>query len=142
MENYVWSERIEYVINFVKEQTKLDIREYLANTFLLDMLILNEDRHFNNLGIIYNEKDFKCAPIFDNGKSFLIGNPRAKKCNTLKEQIKTAYAKAFSPSFETNYKYLKNYCTLKINPEAINKIKNLGYQDIFEILQYTINNVQ
>lgn len=54
-----YDDAINYVINFIKEQTNLDIHEYLANTFCLDMLILNEDRHFNNLGIIYDGTSFK-----------------------------------------------------------------------------------
>ena len=134
-----YDDAIEYVINFVKQQTKLDIREYLANTFLLDMLILNEDRHFNNLGIIYDGTQFACAPIFDNGKSFLIGNQRAKNFNTLEEKITTAYAKAFSPSFKTNYKYLKKNCTLKINSEAIKKLTTPEYKNIYEILSITLS---
>ena len=133
-----YDDAIEYVINFVREQTKLDIREYLANTFLLDMVILNEDRHFNNLGIIYDGTDFKCAPIFDNGKSFLIGNQRANSCSTLQEKINTAYAKVFSPSFKTNYNYLKKCCTLKINSEATKKLTAPEYKNISEILEITM----
>ena len=117
-----YDDAIEYVISFVKEQTGLDVHEYLANTFFLDMLILNEDRHFNNLGIIYNETSFKVAPIFDNGKSFLIGNSRAKKISSVEEKLSCAYAKAFSPDFTTNYKYLKKYCSLKISTEALENI--------------------
>ncbi len=49
-----------------------------------------------------------------------------------------AYAKAFSPSFQTNYNYLKKYCTLKINPEALIKVKELGNPEITAILQKTI----
>ena len=120
-----YDDAIEYVISFVKEQTNLDIHEYLANTFCLDMLILNEDRHFNNLGIIYDETNFKIAPIFDNGKSFLIGNQHSGK----------AYAKVFSPSFKTNYEYLIKYSTLKIDQNIINKIELFGNTNILEILQ-------
>ena len=126
-----YDDAIEYVINFVKTQTGLDIHEYLANTFCLDMLILNEDRHFNNLGIIYNGTSFRPAPIFDNGKSFLIGNQKGGK----------AYAKAFSPSFKTNYDYLKKYCTLKISTEIIGIIGDTVSQYFCEILQETIKSV-
>lgn len=133
-----YDDAIEYVINFVKEQTKIDIHEYLANTFALDKIILNEDRHFNNLGIIYNGTSFKPAPIFDNGKSFLIGNKNAKEKNTITEQIKTAYAKSFSPSFDLNAKYLEKYCTLKICRNCLNSIEKLGDEKILSVLKYTI----
>ena len=83
-----YDDAIEYVISFIKEQTNLDIHEYLANTFCLDMLILNEDRHFNNLGIIYDETNFKIAPIFDNGKSFLIGNQHSGKAYAVSRALR------------------------------------------------------
>lgn len=133
-----YDDAIEYVINFVKQQTNLDIHEYLANTFALDKIILNEDRHFNNLGIIYTGTSFKTAPIFDNGKAFLIGNKSAKEKSTLEEKIKTAYSKSFSPAFELNVKYLKNYCTLNINKNCITSIKKLGDEKITAILEHTL----
>jgi len=136
-----YDDAIEYVISFVKQQTNLDIHEYLANTFLLDEIILNEDRHFNNLGIIYNEKDFKLAPIFDNGKSFLIGNLKAKLVNNLDEKIKTAYSKIFSPDFSTNSKYLAKYRTLSINKNCIDSIKTVGDNTITSILEKRICNL-
>ncbi len=133
-----YDDAIEYVINFVKQQTNLDIHEYLANTFALDKIILNEDRHFNNLGIIYNGTNFKPAPIFDNGKAFLIGNKSAKEKSTLEEKIKTAYSKSFSPSFELNAKYLKKYCTLNISKNCIKSIEKLGDEKITSILEHTL----
>lgn len=133
-----YDDAIEYVCNFVKQQTNLDIHEYLANTFMLDKVILNEDRHFNNLGIIYNGTSFKLAPIFDNGKSFLIGNKKALEKSSIEEKIKCSYSKSFSPSFETNAKYLEKYCTLKINTGCIHSIEKLGNSRITEILKHTI----
>ncbi|MBP5442029.1 MAG: hypothetical protein J6Y60_02205 [Treponema sp.] len=134
-----YDDAIEYVMNFVKQQTNLDIHEYLANTFALDRVILNEDRHFNNLGIIYDGTEFKTAPIFDNGKSFLIGNKRAIEENSLQDKIKTAHSKAFSPSFELNYKYLKECCTLTINESILEAVRQYDLDDrIMEILSYTI----
>lgn len=44
--------------------------KWIGQILEFDTLILNDDRHFNNLGVIYNEdKDiFRTMPIFDNGK--------------------------------------------------------------------------
>ena len=52
-----------------------DAREKLENMFILDYLILNEDRHLNNFGIIRDVNTLKwlnVSPIFDNGQSFNI----------------------------------------------------------------------
>ena len=133
-----YDDAIEYVINFVKQQTNLDIHEYLANTFALDKVILNEDRHFNNLGIIYNGTSFKSAPIFDNGKSFLIGNKKALEKSSIQEKISCSYAKSFSPSFDLNSKYLEKYCTFKIDAGCIHIIEKLEDSRITEILKYTV----
>ena len=50
-------------------------REKLENMFILDFLIMNEDRHLNNFGIIRDVNTLKLldvAPIFDNGQSLNI----------------------------------------------------------------------
>ncbi len=133
-----YDDAIEYVISFVKQQTNLDIHEYLANIFALDRVILNDDRHFNNLGIIYNGTDFRPAPIFDNGKSFLIGNKKATEKASIQEKIGCIFSKSFSPSFEINEKYLKKYCTLKINDSCLKSIEKLENKKITEILKFTL----
>lgn len=67
------SDRIDFVVDFIMEHTDLDIREYLGKLLTLDMLILNNDRHFNNIGIIADTGNdtYRPAPVFDNGNSLL-----------------------------------------------------------------------
>ena len=52
-----------------------DARIKLENMFILDFLIMNEDRHLNNFGMIRDINTLKwidVAPIFDNGQSLNI----------------------------------------------------------------------
>ena len=52
-----------------------DARIKLENMFIIDYLIMNEDRHLNNFGIIRDVNTLKwidVAPIFDNGQSLNI----------------------------------------------------------------------
>jgi len=52
-----------------------DAREKLENMFILDFLIMNEDRHLNNFGIIRDVNTLEwlnVAPIFDIGQSLNI----------------------------------------------------------------------
>lgn len=90
------SKQIEYVINFMKNATGLDVTSYLQKTFSIDSIILNEDRHFNNLGVIMKEDGtYRAAPIFDNGRSMFIGNFSVKDRLPISENIKRVSCKPF-----------------------------------------------
>lgn len=68
-------EAYEKYINILEEKGILNVQEKLENMFILDYLILNEDRHLNNFGIIRDVNTLKwidMAPIFDNGQSLNI----------------------------------------------------------------------
>lgn len=136
-----YDDSIEYIINFIKKNTKVDVTTYLANTFTLDALILNEDRHFNNLGLIYDGTKFRTAPIFDNGKSLFIGNKKYDPNKGIAENKKKAFAKAFSGSFELNRSYLESKATFNPDIKAIQKFlnkKNLGEDNIYSRLSKLI----
>lgn len=65
----------EEYINILEEKGISDVREKLENMFILDYLILNEDRHLNNFGVIRDVNTLRwldIAPIFDNGQSLNI----------------------------------------------------------------------
>lgn len=65
----------EEYINILESHHIVNAREDIENMFILDFLILNEDRHLNNFGIIRDVETLKwlgTAPIFDNGQSLNI----------------------------------------------------------------------
>ena len=65
----------ENYIKVLEENGIFDARVKLENMYILDFLIMNEDRHLNNFGIIRDVNTFKwldVAPIFDNGESLKI----------------------------------------------------------------------
>mgnify|MGYP004564422501 FL=1 len=65
----------EEYIKILEEKDISMVREKLENMFILDYLMLNEDRHLNNFGVIRNVNTLKwldIAPIFDNGQSLNI----------------------------------------------------------------------
>ena len=99
-------ERIEYVIRFIKQSCGLDVRDYLKKTITLDMLILNEDRHLNNLAVIFAEDHFKIAPVFDNGISLLTANKSVNWKFGLEDNVKRVIARPFCGSHEKMVRYL------------------------------------
>ena len=137
-----YDDAINYIINFVREHTGPNITEYLADTFVLDAFILNEDRHFNNLGLIFDGENFKTAPIFDNGKSLFIGNTHYSAKKSIKENKDRAFAKAFSGSFDLNRDYLKDYSSFTPEISKIKKYlntKDLSSDNIYSRLSKLCN---
>ena len=47
------------------------VRGYIDSNIVLDYIILNDDRHFGNLGLILRDGKIVLAPIFDNGNGLL-----------------------------------------------------------------------
>lgn len=65
----------EEYIKILEENGIRKAREKVEDMFILDYLILNEDRHLNNFGIIRDVNALEwldVAPIFDNGQSLNI----------------------------------------------------------------------
>lgn len=68
-------EDYEDYIKILEEKGIESARIKLENMYILDFLIMNEDRHLNNFGIIRDVNTLKwldVAPIFDNGQSLKI----------------------------------------------------------------------
>ena len=98
-------EKIDFVIDVVNSETGLDITDYLRKIFTLDAIVLNEDRHLNNLSVIYGEGGYRIAPIFDNGLSLLSNikdYPLGTPASILIRKVKS---KPFSINFKKQYNF-------------------------------------
>lgn len=75
MKRHDSEEDYEDYIKKLEENNIKDARIKIENMYILDFLIMNEDRHLNNFGIIRDVNTLKwidVAPIFDNGQSLNI----------------------------------------------------------------------
>lgn len=74
---------------------------YLTLLFEYDALILNDDRHLNNIAVLYTPTGYRYYPLFDHGAGFLL-DPAAYafdiETNAL---VKQAIAKPFRCKFYT-----------------------------------------
>ena len=138
---------IIYVINFIKENTGLDITDYLRKCITLDYIVKNPDRHFKNLGIKESNGEFSVAPIFDNGQG-LMSHMKILPYKSIDDNLDEIAFKPFSeninemydyfgPGFQVNFKQLENllsqydikpneygYEQLVILKHQIEKLKN------------------
>ena len=65
----------EEYIKILEDNGLKDSRIQIENMYILDYIIMNEDRHLNNFGIIRDVNTLEwvsVAPIFDNGESLKI----------------------------------------------------------------------
>lgn len=73
------------------EVTGIDFKPYIDACLCIDAITFNEDRHFNNLSVIYSNGRYRHAPVYDNGMSCLSDvyvyplseniNTNLKKCS-------------------------------------------------------------
>lgn len=115
-------ERIQYTLDFVYQYTHLDISEYLGNILMLDAIILNSDRHTNNLGVIVNVNsgDFRKAPIFDNGDSLFSNYNIFPPDKEFEENLQNYISYPFSINPMMQTKYLP--VTLELDYKTMNKV--------------------
>lgn len=65
-------QRIAYLADKTAEITGLkDFPQYLTLLFEVDALFLNDDRHLNNIAVLYQNGSYNYCPIFDNGAGLL-----------------------------------------------------------------------
>lgn len=147
------SERVSFVKNFIKDVTGLDVSNYLSKILTLDMLTLNTDRHFNNLGVIINPDTGECkeAPIFDNGAALLSNFAQFEPYCSIEENIDKAYAMPFSSSFglqvkecgiglALDYRKLNSILDNEPNSRALNvlKLQIERFKDIIPDINFDI----
>lgn len=103
-------------IELVYHSTNLDISYYLAFILRFDAIILNEDRHLNNISVIYNrvEKSYKVSPIFDNGLSLLSDVNMYTFGKDLSRLMKMVSSRPFSKDFMKQCNYF-SYKLLRID---------------------------
>ena len=97
-------ERIKYTEEIVCNITKLnDFGKYLATMLEMDAFFLNEDRHTNNISILYNKENdtYRLCPFYDMGLSLFADTkmdyPLGKDYFLCKENM---VAKPFSRDFD------------------------------------------
>lgn len=94
-------DKIKYTSDIIVGITGLkEFSKYLTLILELDALTLDDDRHFNNIAVIFDGTDYYLPPLFDFGASFLsdtmIDYPLSSDLDKLLE-IKNA--KPFSSDF-------------------------------------------
>ena len=97
------NEKIAYTVKFIEDITGLkNVGEYFSVLLAVDAFFLNEDRHTNNIAVIRNEKtkEYRFAPIFDNGLSLLSDTNDYSFDVDIYDNINRIQAKPFDINFD------------------------------------------
>lgn len=117
-------------LKILNENNVPNAEEYLQKMFMLDYILLNEDRHLNNFGVIRDVKTLewkRICPIFDTGRS-MNTNVTTSYWNFKEGEIKCFTNELISS------KNLEPLFTIKIKEEQIEKLKKLQekYKEMLE----------
>ena len=130
-------DRFNYLRDKVYNHLDLDLKEYLLNMMILDLLLLNEDRHLNNFGIIMKDGIYKEAPLFDFGLG-LFEWTKKYAGKSLEQALMYTDAKPFDTDLyaalnhvcsNTEYKnYVRGLCSSINIPDEKFFPNKLGYE--------------
>lgn len=92
-------EKFDILVNTIKRLTGLNSAQELSTIFAFDAIILNEDRHLNNIILLTNGLQWRLAPIFDNGLSLLSDTKDYPERAPMTRCMLNVKAKPLSTSF-------------------------------------------
>lgn len=118
-------EGLYILVDLIKRILGVDAEYYLRLLFTFDSLILNEDRHINNISFLYDGSKWFFTPIFDNGLSLLSDvrdYPTGNRPKTLMSGVKP---RLFTRDFDEHSKLYKG-------EPFINRTKLMNYLNEYD----------
>jgi len=104
-EYYFEPERLFHdIFPLVDKLTGLDMFTYVGRVMQLDWIVLNDDRHFGNLCVIYDNGAYRYCPLFDNGSALLSELDYYEMDMPLEEAVRSVRGRPFDSSFKKQVK--------------------------------------
>ena len=104
----------EHYIDCCEQRGIKDIRRTINQMLTLDYIIVNEDRHLNNFGLIRNAEtlEYLCAaPVYDSGTSMWFNTPT----QSIKAGARDIDAKPFKTRHADQIKLVDDFSWLDLN---------------------------
>lgn len=140
------------VVSSVTGISYIDIKNYLSAVVKLDAILLNEDRHLNNIALIKNSNGgYRFCPIFDNGLSFLSDTddyPLDKK--GVSHKISRVKSQPFSRDWRKQIGYFDDCDLLHIDINSLRyrlenytvEFKEAEYERALEVLKIRLKTLK
>ena len=104
-----YKRRIAFLADACKDITGLEFfPQYLTILFEIDGLILNDDRHLNNIAVLEQDGKFDYCPIFDQGAGLLSNTQIFRMDVVPKALISSVRARPFDMTFNHQVNSVRN----------------------------------
>lgn len=135
-------DRIRSVVEIIQEETHIaNLGEWLTCLMEFDSLILNEDRHFNNLAVVRKaDGTYRLMDLFDNGAGFCSDTstdyPLDLPPSICMSKVK---AKPFASTFKKQVEAFRSIygAQLTLKPSLIQNMHRLDRLDELDFTNYT-----
>ena len=122
--------RMAYLADMTAEITGLtEFPRYLTLLFEIDGLVLNDDRHLNNIAVLRKDGQFAYCPIFDQGAGLLSNVMHAPMDIVPKTLITNARARPFHTTFNRQIRAMEGMYGKQL------QIPNFTEKELYELLQ-------
>ncbi len=119
------------VFPLLNDITGLDMFTYIGRVLQFDWLVLNDDRHFGNLCVIYDNGVYSYCPLFDNGRALLSELEYYDMEWPLEDAVGAVRGRPFDSSFKKQCK-LFSLQPLRIDIKSFLVELNKGYAEFKE----------
>lgn len=123
-------DRFNFQLGIYKEYiSEEDARQYLEDMHLIDCIVLNEDRHYNNYGVVYNNmtRTYRKAELFDFGLGLFEHSTRYSGCS-----YKMALEKVSMKNISSSPLKLLQYLCMYGTDETKSRLSRLGTLDLVD----------
>lgn len=135
LDEYISNSSTDIAILKIKEALNLDDKfiENIGKMLLLDALILNEDRHFNNICfVIESNGSLRLTPIFDNGGALLSDTRDYPLITQDFINIRNVKSKPFSTRFSNQIKGVLKLGVFPLKIDRNKLVKDLKVHSQYE----------
>lgn len=122
--------RMAFLAETTAEITGLiDFPQYLTLLFEIDALVLNDDRHLNNIAVLERDGKFDYCPIFDQGAGLLSNVMYAPMDVVPQTLIASVRARPFQTTFNRQIRTMQGLYGRQLS------IRKFTRQELYEMLQ-------
>ena len=115
------------VKDLIYNETGLDLTHYLLRMVLTDTIVLNEDRHWNNFGVLYTGDSWQIAPLFDYGLGLFEHDEKYDRFKSSNYYIGALNKVRSKPFWSDPFKTIKRLSEMGYRDQLIDMLSKVAW---------------